>query len=120
MHSDLGTYHPLRLEPDSPGFRWSAIDETTDGRINFVTTLDAADLTMTRELATSVAYKMICMYIITRLSGKTLGDALEALSDLYRWQLEKVAHVPRIQERKRHGVEGTRRVERPALTIEED
>jgi hypothetical protein len=64
--------------------------------------------------------RMLCLRIIGHLSGKALGDACQALVDIYSWQIEQTHSVPQIPELRRRAAAGVRRVERVPFALDED
>ena len=95
------------------------MDETTDGRVRFITTVDI-DAPAHAEVSQNAWGRIFCFYVVNHLSGKALGDACESLADIYSWQIEQETPAPQIPEKTRHSVSHVRRVERAPFTFDED
>jgi hypothetical protein len=105
--------------PSRHAFQWSTVDETTDGRVQFVTMVDI-DAPTPAHVSQDAWGRMLCFYVIGHLHGKALIEACQALADIYSWQIEKTHPVPQIQESKRRPVTGVRQVERIPFALDED
>lgn len=95
------------------------MDETTDGKVHFVTMIDI-DAATAAHVSEDAWCRMLCFYIVGRLSGKALGDACQSLADIYTWQIEQTRPVPQISGPRRHSVSQIRRVERVPFAFDED
>lgn len=100
-------------------FQWSAVDETTDGKVQFVTTVDIDALTLA-DVSQDAWGRMLCFYIVTHLSAKPLADACQSLADIYSWQIEQTRLIPQIPEQRRHAVSQVRQVERVPFAFDEE
>ena len=105
--------------PSRHAFRWSAVDETAGGRVQFVTTVDI-DAPTPAHISQDAWGRMICFFIIGHLSGKALADACQSLADIYSWQIDQKHSVPQISNPRRRVVTGIRRVERVPFALDED
>ena len=119
------SWPPLELETSDWGllpeqvFQWSSVDETPGGKVKFVTTVDI-DAPTPVEVSRDAWRRMLCFYIVGRLSGNALGDACQSLTDNYTWQIEQTQFVPEIPEQSRHAVSRVRQVERVPFALDED
>lgn len=100
-------------------FQWSAVDETTDGKVQYVTTVDI-DVPTPSYVSQEAWCRILCFYIVGHLSGKALVDACESLVDTYRWQIEQARHLPQILQQRRHSVSRIRQVERVPFAFDEE
>ena len=123
--SALDSWSPLQLEAPDYGqppkhiFQWSAVDETTDGKVQFVTTVDI-DASTPADVSQDAWGRMLCFYIVSRLSGKALADACQSLVDSYTWQIQQTRPIPQIPEKKHLAVSRVRRVERVPFDFDDD
>jgi hypothetical protein len=118
----MSSQRPSPKTPESqllPAFQWSAVDETTDGRVEFVTMIDV-DAPTAAQVPHDAWRRMLCLYVVGRLSGTALADACQSLADIYSWQIEQTRPALRIPESKRHAVSRVRQVERVPFTFDED
>lgn len=65
-------------------------------------------------------YRIVCIYLLLRLSGRALRDACESVLDVYAWQIEQKVSLPVTPEPRRHSVGLVRKVEREPFTIDID
>ena len=124
MHLAQESWQPHQLEafdwevPSKQYFRWSLVDETTDGSVQFVMTVDM-DAPTPADVSQDAWYRMLCVYIVGHLSGKPLAEACQSLADNYAWQIGRQCSVPQISEQRRHAVSQVRRVERVPFAFDE-
>ena len=124
-HSALESWQSLQLEASdwelSPehDFQWSAVDETTDGKVQFVTTVNI-DAPTPADVSQDAWRRMLCFYVVGHLSGEPLADACQSLADIYSWQMEQTRPIPQVPEQRRHAVSQIRRVERVPFAFDED
>ncbi len=100
-----------------PLFEWAAADETTDGAVRFRTTVDI-DVATPDQVLLNAWHRMICFYVVGRLTGESLLDACQSLADIYAWQLDQTKPIAQNPEQKRHAVSQVRKVERVPFEIE--
>ena len=100
-------------------FHWSAVDETTDGKVRYFTMVDV-DGPTPPDVAQDVWRRVFCFYIVGHLSGKPLADACHSLADIYSWQLDQARLALQIPEQKRHTVSQVRQVDKVPFTFDED
>ena len=100
-------------------FQWSGVDATTDGQVRFKTTVDILAPNES-EVSEDAWNRMLCFFVVGRLSGRSLAEASQSLADIYLWQLEQAQPSPQIPEQRRHEVSGVRRVEKAPFAFDED
>lgn len=70
------------------GYEWMSVDEAQDGRVQFLTTMDVTGQ-LTPELYQTALCRMVCFYIVGRLTGEALTEAYQSLADVYSWQVSR-------------------------------
>jgi hypothetical protein len=95
------------------------VDETTGGRVQFVTMIDI-DAATAAQVPHDAWRRMICFYVVSHLSGNALADACQSLADIYSWQIEQTRTALRIPESTRHAVSRVRQIERVPFAFDED
>lgn len=87
--------------------------------MRFVTTVDI-DAPTRAHISQDALERMLCFYVIGRLSGNALGDACQSLVDIYAWHMEQTNSVPQVPQVRHRPVAGVRRVERVPFAVDED
>src|SRR5438270_298915 len=72
MPWNLALCQPLELSGHQ--FEWSATDEGTNGKVKFLTTVEVTGQTST-DVPQAAWYRMICYFLVSRLSEGSLGEA---------------------------------------------
>lgn len=99
-------------------FEWAIADEGTDGKAHFVTTIDVTAPTPA-DLPEVAVHRLVCCYVIMRLSDKALADACEKLTDIYSWQIAQENAPRQVSHIRRTPGPKVRRVERSPFTFDE-
>ena len=124
-HSAPENWRPIQTEapdwelPSKRVFQWSTVDQTTDGKVQFWTTIDI-DAATPADVSQDAWRRMLCFYFVGRLSGDALYDAYQTLADIFSWQIERTLPVRQIPDQTRHAVSKVRRVERVPFDFDED
>jgi hypothetical protein len=99
-------------------FEWSSLDEGQDFA-RFTTTVEVTGDDYT-EVAPVVLRRLLCFYVISQMTEKSLGEAFDSLSEIYRWQIQQ-ASVPKHSVDVRNvGQSKIRAIERTPFTVRED
>jgi hypothetical protein len=97
--------------------KWSVTDHGIEAKAAFVTSVEVTG--NAGDLPISAAYRAVCLYVLGQLQGRALGQACEALTDIYEFEQARIAadlrpiidHPP-----KRVMAKSIRRVERQPLS----
>jgi hypothetical protein len=124
-HSDLLNWRQHQVEPHNwiyapeQIFRWSVTDETSDGKVQFETTIDI-DVPTLDDISEDAFHRLLSFYIVGRLHGQALTDACQSLTDIYEWQIERARPGQPLPHEVRRQVPKIRRVESTPFAVEED
>lgn len=69
-----------------PTLEWSTTDESTTGKVEFLTKIDVTGEDI-GAVSPAAFHRMVCFYVLTRLSEKSLVEACQSLIGIYSWQL---------------------------------
>lgn len=101
-----------------PNFlQWSAIDEGTNGKVRFLTTVELSGEKLA-DLPESSLYRMACYYLLGHLDDKSIINAYETLTDIFSWQADRLLSAPSAPHQQRIPAGGLRDVERIPFTLE--
>jgi hypothetical protein len=103
--------------PDNLVLYWPSQDETTDGKVNFVTPIDIGAPTVAH-VPEDALKRMMCFYVVGKLSGKALNDACHTLAEIFEWQREQAEIIPNLPSEIRRAASRVRSVERVPFSFD--
>jgi hypothetical protein len=72
--------------------QWSAVDEGTDGRVRFLTTVEISGQNLS-DIPESALCRLACYYLIGHLDTMSLANACQSLGDIFSWQQNRLTAV---------------------------
>jgi hypothetical protein len=102
----------------SRAFEWAIEDESTGGNVQFLAKVEITGEDVTA-ITSAALHRMICFFVLSRLSENSLAEACQSLSDIYLWQINQTNAVVSPLERHRHGPAKSKRVDRTPFVFRE-
>jgi hypothetical protein len=86
--------------PGTPGLYWSWDGASPDGQLVYSISVNGTRHAVSEENKAALQ-RAACLYLVTRLDDASIGDAYEALNDVYQLQQTRDVYIPPFTEVRR-------------------